>query len=164
MKIKRLLAIILAVSLIGGSFAGCTGGTGGTSSTSGGNSSAPASDELPETLENPNISIVYWYNQDQYEQDKAADENIYDPILEAIPDFEAKYGGKVDVIYAEWGKMLEEATNRQNAGEAPDLIEVYDRIMHNVISSPGRTRPTRFRSSRISNISCSTRTCLIWKA
>ena len=133
MKIKRLLAIILAVSLIGGSFAGCTGGTGGTSSTSGGNSSAPASDELPETLENPNISIVYWYNQDQYEQDKAADENIYDPILEAIPDFEAKYGGKVDVIYAEWGKMLEEATNRQNAGEAPDLIEVYDRIMHNVI-------------------------------
>ena len=54
---------------------------------------------LPETLDNPDISIVYWYNQDQYAYDTSKNENVYDPILEAVPYFEAKYGGKVNVIY-----------------------------------------------------------------
>lgn len=132
MKVKRILATLLAVSMIGGSLVGCSGETE-SSKPSGSGASTPASAGLPESLDNPNISIVYWYNPDQYEQDTAADGNVYDPILEAIPDFEAKYGGKVEIIYTEWGKMLEETINRQNSGSAPDLIEVYDRIMHNVI-------------------------------
>lgn len=90
---------------------------------------------LPETLENPNISIVYWYNPDQYAYDTSKNENVYDPILEAIPYFEEKYGGKVEVIYAAWGDMLNTVTALQQSGEAPDLFEVYDETMYSVILS-----------------------------
>lgn len=90
---------------------------------------------LPETLDNPDISIVYWYNQDQYAYDTSKNENVYDPILEAVPYFEAKYGGKVNVIYAAWGDMLATVTAQQNSGDAPDLFEVYDETLYSVILS-----------------------------
>ena len=90
---------------------------------------------LPETLDNPDISIVYWYNRDQYAYDTSKNENVYDPILEAIPYFEEKYGGKVNVIYAAWGDMLATVTAQQHSGDAPDLFEVYDETMYSVILS-----------------------------
>lgn len=90
---------------------------------------------LPETLENPDISIVYWYNPDQYAYDTSKNENVYDPILEAIPYFEARYGGEVNVIYAAWGDMLNTVTALQQSDEAPDLFEVYDETMYSVILS-----------------------------
>ena len=94
---------------------------------------------LPETLDNPDISIVYWYNRDQYAYDTSKNENVYDPILEAIPYFEEKYGGKVNVIYAAWGDMLATVTAQQHSGDAPDLFEVYDETMYSVILSGGVT-------------------------
>lgn len=90
---------------------------------------------LPEKLENPNISIVYWYNEDQYKYDTSKNANVYDPILEAVPYFEEKYGGEVNVIYASWGEMLSTVISLQQAGEAPDLFEVYDESLYNVILS-----------------------------
>ncbi|MBQ9188178.1 MAG: extracellular solute-binding protein [Clostridia bacterium] len=90
---------------------------------------------LPDTLANPNITIVYWYNPKQYAVDIRKQADVYDPILEAIPYFEEKYGGKVTVIYAAWGDMLETVTSLQNAGDAPDLFEVYDETMYSVILS-----------------------------
>ena len=60
---------------------------------------------------------------------------MYDPILEAIPYFEEKYGGEVNVIYASWGEMLSTVISMQQAGEAPDLFEVYDESLYNVILS-----------------------------
>ena len=60
---------------------------------------------------------------------------MYDPVLEAIPYFEEKYGGKVEVIYAAWGEMLNTVTALQQSGEAPDLFEVYDETMYSVILS-----------------------------
>lgn len=90
---------------------------------------------LPETLANPNISIVYWYNPDQYKYDTSKNANVYDPILEAVPYFEERYGGKVNVIYAAWGDMLNTVTALQQSGEAPDLFEVYDETMYSVILS-----------------------------
>jgi len=118
---------------------GSTNNGSGNSNSSGGSqeTDSETSDEdfLPETLDNPNISIVYWYNPDQYAYDTKKNENVYDPILEAIPDFEEKYGGKVNVIYAAWDSMLETVIAQQNAGDAPDLFEVYDRNMYNVVLS-----------------------------
>lgn len=90
---------------------------------------------LPETLANPDISIVYWYNPDQYKYDTSKNANVYDPVLEAIPYFEARYGGKVNVIYAAWGDMLNTVTALQQSNDAPDLFEVYDETMYSVILS-----------------------------
>lgn len=90
---------------------------------------------LPASLDNPNISIVYWYNPDQYKYDTSKNANVYDPILEAIPYFEERYGGKVNVIYSAWGDMLNTVTALQQSDDAPDLFEVYDETMYSVILS-----------------------------
>ena len=90
---------------------------------------------LPDKLEDPNIKIVYWYNPKQYAVDIRKQADVYDPILEAIPYFEEKYGGKVTVIYSAWGDMLETVTSLQNAGDAPDLFEIYDETLYSVILS-----------------------------
>lgn len=90
---------------------------------------------LPETLSNPNIKIVYWYNEKQYAYDTSKQDTVYDPILEAIPYFEEKYGGEVEVIYAEWGEMLSTVISLQQSDDAPDLFEVYDETLYNVILS-----------------------------
>ncbi len=155
MKIKKLLAITLAAVMLIGLLASC-GGNSGSSPTptptkaaaddnSSGGSNEPAADTTPNTantsgndidkLDNPNVSIVYWYHPDTYASDKEKSPGMYDPILEAIPDFEAKYGGKVNIIYSEWNNMLQETTNLVNSGDAPDLFMVYDRNMHSVIFS-----------------------------
>jgi len=90
---------------------------------------------LPETLANPNISIVYWYNEGQYAYDTSKSDSIYDPILEAIPYFEERYGGTVEVIYSDWNNMLSTVTALQQAGEAPDLFEVYDEVFYPTVLS-----------------------------
>ncbi|MGM9668348.1 MAG: ABC transporter substrate-binding protein [Faecousia sp.] len=90
---------------------------------------------LPATLDNPNISIVYWYNEKQYQYDTSKKADVYDPILEAIPYFEEKYGGEVNVIYADWNNMLSTVISLQQSNEAPDLFEIYDETLYNVILS-----------------------------
>ncbi|MEZ3427787.1 MAG: extracellular solute-binding protein [Lachnospiraceae bacterium] len=152
-RMKKLLALLLAMSMCVLSACGDkpasnpdSQGTTPTPETDGG--PAPGGEDtegnlgflsdaegLPETLSNPDITIVYWYNQDQYAYDTSKNENVYDPILEAIPYFEEKYGGKVNVIYAAWGDMLETVLALQKAGDAPDLFEVFDESMYSVILS-----------------------------
>lgn len=95
---------------------------------------------LPETLENPNLKIVYWYNPAQYKYDTSKFPTVYDPILEAIPFFEEKYGGTVEIIYSGWGDMIETVVSLQNANEAPDLFEVYDETCYSTILA-GVSRP-----------------------
>lgn len=90
---------------------------------------------LPETLENPNITIVYWYNEQQYAYDTSKQDTVYDPILEAIPYFEEYYGGEVNVVYAAWSDMLSTVISMQESNEAPDLFEVYDENLYSVIQS-----------------------------
>lgn len=148
MKIKKIIALIMVSLLVISTITACGSGNNQGDSNTGnqadtdqkdnsndqtGDDTAEVDVELPETLENPDVSIVYWYNPDQYAYDVTKNPDVYDPILEAIPDFEAKYGGTVNVIYAAWDSMLETVIAQQNAGDAPDLFEVYDRNMYNVI-------------------------------
>ncbi|TAH73689.1 MAG: extracellular solute-binding protein [Anaerolineaceae bacterium] len=146
MKSKKIIALFLAMTLMILNLAACAGNSPSNDNNNDNGNKTPATDdqggevvdagdELPETLDNPDISIVYWYNPDQYAYDTKKNENVYDPILEAIPDFEEKYGGTVNVIYAAWDSMLETVIALQNSGDAPDLFEVYDRNMYNVVLS-----------------------------
>lgn len=151
--VKTLLSVLLALTmLVAMTACGAPAATPATNPTTPEKSSGPTentaapegassldfladAEGLPETLENPNISIVYWYNPDQYAYDTSKNENVYDPILEAVPYFEKKYGGEVNVIYAAWGDMLNTVTALQQSGDAPDLFEVYDETMYSVILS-----------------------------
>ena len=158
MKTKRLVSFALAFVLVlgltacGGSepeSSAATRATPPAASTtdaapapSGGAETEPAGtgdflDEagLVKTLDNPDLTIVYWYSPQQYAYDTKKNENVYDPVLEAIPYFEERYGGTVTVKYAAWGDMLETVIALQNSGEAPDLFEVYDETLYSVILS-----------------------------
>lgn len=152
--ISACLALVLCLSL-----AACGGGDSPSAQTSeplitvpttpdegeGGTATDPQTEDfissladvegLPETLENPNITIVYWYNEQQYAYDTSKQDTVYDPILEAIPYFEEYYGGEVNVVYAAWGDMLSTVISMQESNEAPDLFEVYDENLYSVIQS-----------------------------
>lgn len=106
--------------------------------TEGSDTTEPAGDDVNphlENLENADITIVYWYNPDQYALDKSRNSSVYDPILEAIPRYEEETGGKVTVEATDWNGMQQRVIDLVNAGEAPDLMEVYDRTMHPAIFS-----------------------------
>lgn len=149
---RSSLAMVLAVLICLGMVA-CADGSGNTNPTkpvidlptkpTGGESTQPTGgddwlnniDGLPEKLDNPNIKIVYWYNEKQYQYDTSKKPDVYDPILEAIPYFEKKYGGEVEVIYAAWNDMLSTVIGMQEGSNAPDLFEVYDETLYSVILS-----------------------------
>lgn len=146
-SVALLLALLLCFGMTACQTANPTGSTGGlidlpTNPGSDTNPTMPGVSDfldnvegLPETLSNPNIKIVYWYNEKQYAYDTSKQDTVYDPILEAIPYFEEKYGGEVEVIYSEWGEMLSTVISLQQSDDAPDLFEVYDETLYNVILS-----------------------------
>lgn len=96
-------------------------------------SAAPAVSKY-ETLENPNLKIIYFTSKEQYEQSKQENPDIFDMLLETIPEFEKKYGGKVELIATDWGGMLERTIAMQNAGEAPDMLLLSDQTFHNSVT------------------------------
>lgn len=85
-------------------------------------------------LENPNIRIVYWQSQEAYDTAKAENPDVFDVILDTIPEFEKEYGGKVELIAVDWGQMLEKTVSMQSADDAPDLVMISDQTFHNVVT------------------------------
>ena len=73
--------------------------------------SAEGADMLgKETLENPNVTIAaYWAISDQV-------------ILDAIAEFEAKYGGKVTVNVVGWNKGANAIQEAMATGDMFDLV------------------------------------------
>lgn len=88
----------------------------------------PASAE--DTLENPNIRIVYFQSYNGYLNQKAKNPNAYEPSLEAKEAFEQKYGGKVEIIAVPWDQMMQKCIDMQQAGDSPDLILLYETNFH----------------------------------
>lgn len=93
---KRFLAMLLAVIMSMAMF--CT-------------ASAEGVDMLgKETLENPNVTIAaYWAISDQV-------------ILDAIAEFESKYGGKVTVNVVGWNKGANAIQEAMATGDMFDLV------------------------------------------
>lgn len=156
MKLKKLAALLLAAAMVVSMMVSCTSErtpqTTGDSSTASTESTASADDSgsgddsgsaegvtvgegLPDTLENPDISIVYWYGKNAYKQAQAANPNEYDPIWEAVAPYEEKYGGTVNIIETDWNSMAQKVVELQNAGQAPDLMEIYDAVFHTLAIS-----------------------------
>ena len=101
---------------------------------------APPADEIaapaslvPETLDNPNIHIIYWRGERAYQTSRVTNPNIWDPVWETVGMFEERFGGTVNVEFANWNDMIQRMTELQSAGSPPDLVMVFDRAMHNLI-------------------------------
>jgi len=89
--------------------------------------------KLPETLENPNISIVFWQSWNGYRNLKANNPSVFEATMEAKELFEQKYGGKVEIIGVNWNDQLQKTIDMQQAGDAPDLVLMYESVFHNAV-------------------------------
>lgn len=88
---------------------------------------------LPETLENPNLSIVFWMSWNGYRNMKANNPSVFEATMEAKELFEKKYGGTVEIIGVNWDQQLQKCIDMQQAGEAPDLVLMYESVFHNAV-------------------------------
>lgn len=88
---------------------------------------------LPDTLENPNLSIVFWMSWNGYRNNKANNPSVFEATMEAKELFEQKYGGKVEIIGVNWNDQLQKTIDMQQAGEAPDLVLMYESVFHNAV-------------------------------
>ena len=88
---------------------------------------------LPETLANPNLTIVFWMSWNGYRNMKANNPTVFEATMEAKERFEKKYGGKVDIIGVNWNDQLQKTIDMQQAGDAPDLVLMFESVFHNAV-------------------------------
>ncbi|MDF2609507.1 MAG: extracellular solute-binding protein [Lachnospiraceae bacterium] len=139
-QIKKMFALLLAGTLVLTSFTGCSKGVekdkemsaevtetteNGAEETTQAETKEEAS-SLPETLDNPNITILWHTSEETYQTNKQNDPNAFDAVWSVLPEFEAKYGGKVEVKAVGWGEMKDTLINMVNAGEVCDLAQAND--------------------------------------
>lgn len=89
--------------------------------------------KLSETLENPNLTIVFWMSYNGYRNMKANNPTVFEASMEAKELFEQKYGGKVEIVGVTWDQQLQKCIDMQQAGEAPDLVLMYETVFHNAV-------------------------------
>ncbi len=89
--------------------------------------------KLPATLENPNLSIVFWMSWNGYRNMKANNPSVFEATMEAKEHFEKKYGGTVEIIGVNWNDQLQKTIDMQQAGDAPDLVLMYESVFHNAV-------------------------------
>lgn len=87
-------------------------------------------ENLPETLENPNLTMIFWMSWNGYRNQVAKNSAVYEASLEAKEAFEAKYGGKVEIVAVSWDQQLQKCIDMQTAGDAPDLVLMYESVFH----------------------------------
>ncbi|WP_223067887.1 ABC transporter substrate-binding protein [Paenibacillus caui] len=133
---KSFGSLLLMVIMLAALISGCSGGNsgnGGNSAQPSGNSGNSAStgtesEKPPEEvkLDNPNITILYHTSKKQYEQNKATNPDAYDALWETVPEFEKKFGGKVNVVAVPWGDQKSTLISMVNAGDQVDVAQAND--------------------------------------
>ena len=86
-----------------------------------------------ETLANPNLRIVFWMSSNGYLNMKAKNDAVFEASMEAKAAFEEKYGGTVEIIGVTWDQQLQKCIDMQQAGDAPDLVLMYESIFHGAV-------------------------------
>lgn len=85
------------------------------------------------TLANPNIKIVFWMSSNGYLNMKSQNDAVFEASMEAKAAFEEKYGGTVEVIGVTWDQQLQKCIDMQQAGDAPDLVLMYESVFHGAV-------------------------------
>ncbi len=82
--------------------------------------------DVPDTLENGDLTIVWNTTEEAWKQRQAEDPNAFDLVWSTKPLFEEKYGGTVNVIGVGWGEQASTIISMVNSGEVCDLGEAHD--------------------------------------
>jgi len=81
---------------------------------------------LPDSLENPNLVIVWDKTEEAWNQTLTDDPAAFDLVWTTKEAFESKYGGEVEVIGVAWGDMMNQTISMVNTGEVCDLVQAHD--------------------------------------
>ena len=84
-------------------------------------------------LANPNLKIVFWMSSNGYLNMKAKNDAVFEASMEAKAAFEEKYGGTVEIIGVTWDQQLQKCIDMQQAGDAPDLVLMYENVFHGAV-------------------------------
>lgn len=142
---KKLLASLLALTCAV-SLAACGNGDAPSSESgsdktqedskteSGGENSQETSQEesgeevsaLPETLEDPNLVIVWDTTEETWNATLEENPNAFNLVWSTKAAFEEKYGGTVTVIGVGWGEQASTVISMVNGGEVCDLAQAHD--------------------------------------
>lgn len=140
---KRILASVLALSCVT-SLTACGGGETAqtteqektpvtetadlaeTTTQTADQTTEQAASALPETLENPNLVIVWDTTEDAWKATLEEDPNAFNLVWSTKEEFEKKYGGQVEVIGVGWGEMMNQTISMVNTGEVCDLVQAHD--------------------------------------
>lgn len=125
---KKFLAITMAMTCVL-SLAAC-GGTpaekGSASGTGGSGGSSATASNLPDTLDDANLVIVWDTTEEAWKAHLQEEPNDFNLIWSTKEAFEKKYGGTVTVIGVGWGEQQEQVISMVNAGEVCDLAQAHD--------------------------------------
>lgn len=80
----------------------------------------------PETLEDPNLVIVWDTTEDAWNTTLAENPDAFNLVWTTKKAFEEKYGGNVEVIGVGWGDQMGQVIGMVNAGERCDLAQAHD--------------------------------------
>lgn len=82
---------------------------------------------VPAAMAEESITIIWHTTKEAYENSLAANpDTTFDAVWSVVPEFEAKYGVKVNVKAVAWGDMLSTAVSMVNNGESVDLVQAND--------------------------------------
>lgn len=102
---------------------GDTGEDGNAGENEGGEEGKSA---LPDTLENPNLVIVWDTTEEIWNNTLQEDPGAFNLVWSTKAAFEEKYGGTVEVIGVGWGEQMDTVISKVNAGEVCDLAQAHD--------------------------------------
>ena len=127
---KKLLALVLSLNLMLGLFPVAASAVGADPEIV---AALKANENLPKTLEDPNLTMVFWMSWNGYRNNVAKNPAVYEASLEAKAAFEEIYGGTVDIVAVTWDQQLQKCIDMQQAGTAPDLVLMYESVFHNAV-------------------------------
>ena len=91
-----------------------------------GNEDSGSASALPDSLENPNLVIVWDTTEEAWNNTLQEDPDAFNLVWSTKAAFEEKYGGTVTVIGVGWGEQQEQVISMVNAGEVCDLAQAHD--------------------------------------
>ncbi len=79
------------------------------------------------SLAEDTINIIWHTTKQAYDDNVAQNPTTaFDAVWSVIPEYEAKYGVKVNVVAVDWGDMRGKAVSMVNSGESVDLVQAND--------------------------------------
>lgn len=142
----------------GGAAANDTGGTPSSSNTQGLDDSQSPAANTGETdasteashlnadttpypdAKGKDLTIIWHTSKEAFEESKANNPDAFDSVWSIIPEYEAQYGGTVNVVVVPWGDMKPTLISMVTNGEAVDIVEANDNTFP-IYGAKGLVRP-----------------------